>query len=67
MQTEFTKWAHAKGENALLGTWAKIGRSAYQRMTGEIVKKVGNAWAVDGATAYQTRAAAFSAVDWTHN
>lgn len=67
MQTEFTKWANAKGESALLGTWVKIGRSAYQRATGETVKKIGNSWVVDGVKSYQTRAAAFSAVDWMHN
>jgi len=66
MTNEFTKWANQKGEAALVGTWAKIGRSRYQRVSGEIVSKTGNAWRVEGGRAYQTRAAAFSAVDWAN-
>ena len=66
MATEFTKWANEKGKTALLGTWAKIGRSRYQRVTGEVVAKIGNVWRIEGGHAYQTRAAAFSAADWAH-
>lgn len=64
MSNQFTKWAHEKGASALNGTWARIGKSRYQRVSGEIVAKVGSAWKVQGGHSYQSRAAAFSAVDY---
>jgi hypothetical protein len=64
MATQFTKWANETGAAALNGTWAKIGKSRYKRATGEIVTKIGNVWKIEGGKAYQSRAAAFSAVDY---
>jgi hypothetical protein len=66
MQNQHTIWAREIGEAALAGTWAKIARSTYKRATGEIVAKNGNVWRIQGGAAYATRAAAFSAVDWSH-
>ena len=64
MQNQFTIWTRETGEAALNGTWAKIGKSRYKRATGEIVAKIGNVWKIEGGSAYQSRAAAFSAVDF---
>lgn len=50
-------------QEALLGTWAKIGRSKYQRCTGEVVEKVGNVWSGDGLY-WQSAYAAMSRIDY---
>lgn len=50
---------------ALLGTWCKVGRSKYQRCTGEIVEKKGRVWhGID--LAWQSAYAAMSHIDYLH-
>lgn len=48
---------------ALLGTWAKVGKSKYQRCTGEVVEKVGNQWSGVGMF-WLSAYAAMSHVDY---
>lgn len=65
------RWARESAEAALTGgAWAKVGKSAYQRATGESVTKRGSAWSVRGGkydhNVFQSRAAAFSAIDYSH-
>lgn len=50
---------------ALLGTWAKVGRSKYQRATGEVVEKRGGSWhGID--LCWQSAYAAMSFIDYKH-
>ena len=65
MTAEMAKASREYGSAALLGTWAKIGKSKYQRCTGEIVEKTNQGWHVHGTKwVYQSRAAAFQATDY---
>jgi hypothetical protein len=51
-------------ESALLGTWAKVGRSKYQRATGEIVERDHRGlWAASDGWAYASCSAAMWNVD----
>lgn len=50
-------------QQALLGTWAKTGKSEYRRVSGEIVKKVSQRW--HGADlCWQSAYAAMSHIDY---
>lgn len=50
-------------ENALLGTWAKVGKSRYERVTGEVVEKVNGRWVAMGCC-WSSCAAAMQRVDY---
>lgn len=52
--------------NALMGTWAKIGKSKYQRCTGEVVEKQGNQWAGSGSF-WLSAYAAMCHIDYRNN
>lgn len=63
IQDTICKMAREYKQDALLGTWAKTGRSEYTRCTGEVVKKSNRQW-VTGKLAFQSAYAAMSFVDY---
>ncbi len=58
-----TQSAIAYGNEALTGTWVKVGKGRFERCTDEIVEKVSNGWRVVGGKLYGSRTAAFASVD----
>lgn len=48
-------------ENALMGTWAKSGKSRYTRSTGEVVEKINNRWEFEGMVYSSASAAMWNA------
>lgn len=53
---------------ALLGTWAKTGRGEYTRISGEVIRKNGSAWFLDGQKyGYASLALAMQMIDTKHN
>lgn len=68
---EFTKHLKSSSQKSLAGEWEKIGKSKYERSTGEVVEKTARGWKLSSSKGetmgfYQTRGVAFITANWNY-